>query len=282
MRAKLGLGAEEVDAEFDLAFEASSVHITVHARGGSVASGDQTNPGYEVLIQTLLERLKSGGASLQDVLLASKTVAGLPPSERRIPLREFALPIELATIPDVTDVRLAIRRGVVTSHSKSKVATHGNATKRIELVAACPLPASDAASLLEWGDFEFASEGSLPDDDAAGAYVEGGLVLRTHFRRERNRALVSKAKARFKGANGRLFCEACGFNFVVAYGDLGQDFIEAHHESPLGDRDGPSATRIEDLRMVCSNCHRMLHRRLVDKPISIQVLRELLIANRTS
>src|SRR6185295_3128935 len=105
MRAKYDETGREIDAEFDLAFEAESVHVTVHARGGSVASGEHTNPGYEVLVQTLLERLKCARARLEDILLASKTVAHLPVAQRRIQLRDLPLPVDLDLVPDVTDVR---------------------------------------------------------------------------------------------------------------------------------------------------------------------------------
>lgn len=276
MKAMLDGSTSPLDAEFDLAFEAQSVHITVHARGGSVASGDQTNPGYEILIQTLLERLKAGGSVLEDVLLASKTVAHLPPSQRRIQLRELALPIVLTAVGDVTDVRLAIRRAVVTSHSRSKVATHGNATKRIALVASCPLPAPEMAALLEQGDAAVTEGLEESSPIATRAFIEGQLVLRTHLRRERNRTLVDAAKAAFKKAHGRLFCEACGFDFAAIYGELGADFIEAHHDSPLAGRDGASETRINDLRMMCGNCHRMLHRQLCSAPMRLEALKLLL------
>lgn len=280
MRAKFDRSGGEIEADFDLAFAARSVRITVHARGGSVASGDQTNPGYEVLVQTILERLKAGGAALEDVLLASKTVAHLLPSERRVRLRDFSLPVLLATVPDVTDVRLAIRRAVVTSHSRSKVATHGNATKRIELVASCPGAVTDMASMLEWGDADVIElEPSVADPGTA--YIEGGLVLRSHLRRERNRQLVAAAKAAFKRDHGRVFCEACGFDFGAVYGTLGADFIEAHHEAPLAKRDGPSETRIEDLRMVCSNCHRILHRPMGTALMTLPALKLLLGSRAT-
>lgn len=276
MKAKDFATGAEIDARYDLAFVDRAVHLTVHSRGGSVTAKDQTNPGYEVLIQTLLERLKSGASVLEDVLLASKTVAPLPPSQRRINLPDFALPLSLASIPDVTDVRLAIRRAVVTSHSRSTIATHGNATKRIEIVASCPMPAAEMASLLEWGDAGIAEELEDPASAPASGYLEGGLTLRTHLHRERNQGLVAAAKAAFKKQHGRLFCEVCGFDFAAVYGDLGAGFIEAHHDSPLADRVGSSETRAEDLRMVCGNCHRMLHRRLGKAGMDVGSLRQLL------
>ena len=42
-------------------------------------------------------------------------------------------------------------------------------------------------------------------------------------------------------------------------GAHGRDFIEAHHTTPLSHLDGERETRVEDLTLVCANCHRMLH-----------------------
>lgn len=47
---------------------------------------------------------------------------------------------------------------------------------------------------------------------------EGGLLTRLHRYRERNAALVRRKKASFEKTHGRLYCEACGFDFVKTYG----------------------------------------------------------------
>lgn len=59
-----------------------------------------------------------------------------------------------------------------------------------------------------------------------------------------------------------LDCIVCGFNFEKTYGDLGKDFIEVHHLTPLNKLE--KATEIDpltDLVPLCANCHRMVHRR---------------------
>ncbi len=113
-------------------------------------------------------------------------------------------------------------------------------------------------------------------------YIEGGDVefpegreyeVR-HKARERNRELVEKAKAQFKSKFGRLFCEACDFDFAAVYGYAGADFIEAHHKIPVSELMPDAKTKISDLAMVCSNCHRMLHYR---RPwLTIEALRRLI------
>lgn len=56
-----------------------------------------------------------------------------------------------------------------------------------------------------------------------------------------------------------LACEVCGFDFEAVYGELGRGFIECHHVVPLSE--GQRKTSLRDLALVCSNCHRMAHRR---------------------
>jgi hypothetical protein len=92
--------------------------------------------------------------------------------------------------------------------------------------------------------------------------VEGNRRLRKHFARERCRTLITKKRQDFAAQNdGRVFCEVCGFDFGQQYPpSLGEGFIEVHHLSPLFDRDEPLRTTLADLMMVCSNCHRMIHR----------------------
>lgn len=70
-------------------------------------------------------------------------------------------------------------------------------------------------------------------------------------------------------------CVVCGFNFEQFYGDHGKDFIEIHHIKPLSTLD--EAVEIDperDLVPVCSNCHRMLHRKR-ENVLSIEELKSL-------
>lgn len=100
---------------------------------------------------------------------------------------------------------------------------------------------------------------NLTEDDIG--YLEGKQVLRKHICRERNPKVIAEAKKRFKAQNnGKLFCEACGFSFTDSYGDLGDDFIEGHHKIPVKDIPDGARTKAEDIIMLCSNCHRMIHR----------------------
>jgi hypothetical protein len=93
-------------------------------------------------------------------------------------------------------------------------------------------------------------------------FAEGKLKQKLHFVRERNGELVRQAKRLALNKYGRLICECCGMEFQKIYGEVGVGFIEAHHTKPISSlhKDGEE-THLEDLALVCSNCHRMLHRR---------------------
>lgn len=68
------------------------------------------------------------------------------------------------------------------------------------------------------------------------------------------------AKDAYINQNGSV-CQICGFDFHKTYGDIGRNYIEAHHTKPVSEMKEGDVTRIEDLAMVCANCHRMLHRK---------------------
>ena len=57
-------------------------------------------------------------------------------------------------------------------------------------------------------------------------------------------------------------CSVCGFNFEQVYGHFGADYIEVHHLRQIADvGEEYLIDPIKDLRPVCANCHRMLHKR---------------------
>jgi 5-methylcytosine-specific restriction enzyme A len=88
---------------------------------------------------------------------------------------------------------------------------------------------------------------------------EGRLLTRLHISRERNRKLIEEKKKVAMKVAGRLACEACDFDFFQVYGERGKGFIEAHHLQPLHTLAANSRTRLDDLALLCANCHRMLH-----------------------
>ena len=90
---------------------------------------------------------------------------------------------------------------------------------------------------------------------------EGRLLTALHVRRERNRTLVERRKARALELHGTLRCEACALDFGERYGERGSGFIEVHHTRPLHELPEGGKTRVDELALLCANCHRMVHRR---------------------
>lgn len=108
--------------------------------------------------------------------------------------------------------------------------------------------------------------------------AEGGLLTRMHRRRERNAKLVTAKKAQALGLTGRLTCEACAFDFANAYGQRGEGFIEAHHMKPLHTLVPGTTTRLEDLALLCANCHRIVHAK--SPWLTMQQLKDLVESSR--
>lgn len=92
---------------------------------------------------------------------------------------------------------------------------------------------------------------------------EKSARLTSHY--ERNPALRAEA-VRVHGTS----CKACGFNFEVEYGTQGRDYIEVHHLVPVSALSVPALVNARtDMTVLCSNCHRMIHR-YPDKPLTVE------------
>jgi 5-methylcytosine-specific restriction enzyme A len=115
-------------------------------------------------------------------------------------------------------------------------------------------------------------EPALPPE--VQSYHEGEVSLVKLTRYERSPA-AREAALKTHG----YVCSACGFDFEAVYGERGRHFIEVHHLEPLGEAAYPRHTDPEhDLRPVCSNCHRMIHRG--ESMLSIEQMREITDRNR--
>ncbi|RZK38398.1 MAG: HNH endonuclease [Pedobacter sp.] len=98
------------------------------------------------------------------------------------------------------------------------------------------------------------------DEDIA--VKEGKIVYKLHKYRERNKNLVKRKKSYHMKKYGNIACEKCNFDFEKVYGALGKDYIECHHITPLSELEVGTETKLEDLKLLCANCHRMEHRKL--------------------
>jgi len=85
----------------------------------------------------------------------------------------------------------------------------------------------------------------------------------------RNRAIIEERK--------RLFgekCEVCGFSAEIAYGEIERDCLVGHHLMPLGGSAHARRTTLEDIVIVCPNCHQAMHSE--KPPLTVEQLHEKL------
>ena len=90
---------------------------------------------------------------------------------------------------------------------------------------------------------------------------EGELRQAYVTHRSRESGLRQEKLLAFRAAHGgRLFCEVpgCGFDFGRKYGDVASEYAQVHHLKPLG-VSRRTRTRLQDLAVVCANCHAVIH-----------------------
>jgi 5-methylcytosine-specific restriction protein A len=77
-------------------------------------------------------------------------------------------------------------------------------------------------------------------------------------------------------------CHACGFDFSLTYGPLGEGVIDVHHVQPVSTvGPGTAIDPIKDLVPLCANCHRMAHQRR-PAPYSVAEIQSMLRGAATS
>lgn len=95
-------------------------------------------------------------------------------------------------------------------------------------------------------------------------WIEGNPKIASHLKRERHPGLAKQKRDEFIAKHGRLFCEECKLDPVEVYGDAaGPACIEVHHHrTHVAEMQPGHKSTTNDLKCLCANCHRVLHRRL--------------------
>src|ERR1035437_252923 len=170
---------------------------------------------------------------------------------------ELALPVQAAGKP------LSIRRPSATLLSS---------VARVAPVAG--IERADSGKRMADAATNDSPEISELDEDILACAPEGRKTLRFHLSGERSRSLRQRKVKQVRLAAGKLECEVCSFDFETVFPDIGEGFCEVHHLRPIATltEDSPP-TDPDELAIVCSNCHRMLHKRAL--PYGIEELRNL-------
>ncbi len=112
------------------------------------------------------------------------------------------------------------------------------------------------------------------ENELSKVYIEGDKKERINIYYERNLA----ARTICIEHHG-LKCSVCNFKFTDLYGDLGDGIIDIHHLTALSEIGVEHVVDpIEDLRPVCPNCHRMLHKKT--PAYTIEELKEIINNNK--
>lgn len=104
------------------------------------------------------------------------------------------------------------------------------------------------------------SEHQIGHADQEISVLEGIIQTRLIRHRSRERSLRN-AKVQSALVRGSLRCEVpgCGFDFELKYGPIGHGYAQVHHLKPLGSLNEPTRMSLDDLAVVCANCHAMIH-----------------------
>ena len=105
-------------------------------------------------------------------------------------------------------------------------------------------------------------------------FSEGGIDEITREIKHRDPTLKPHAIAKYGYG-----CMVCGFEFLKTYGEAGEGYIELHHLNPISKRKGKHTVTVEEVIVVCANCHRVLHRNGAD-PLPWKELRKVLKSRR--
>lgn len=105
--------------------------------------------------------------------------------------------------------------------------------------------------------------GLIPTEEER-SWIEGNPKIVSHLKRERQPGLAKKKREEFIAKHGRLFCEDCGLDPSEHYGkEAGSACIEVHHHrTHVAAMQAGHLSTTEDLKCLCANCHRVLHRKL--------------------
>lgn len=259
---------EELDAKFSVESFRGGFDRIIESRGGSTGGRPPRNTAYAQALVLHLRRMAELGMVLDDLQVASSEAMRLPENMRQIRPVGYTLPLELATVSDFDELRLAIGR--VTGEHGTFSKKGGNRTKRLRLrmrwADASSMYADSIATLLAHPDSSEKPTGDLKE-------------LSKRIERARKRLRLKKAAppkgqekvSRTTATSDRYIrdpeviawvleeaagsCENCGSPAPFKRID-GEGFLEVHHVRPLGEG-GPDM--IENAAACCPNCHRRLH-----------------------
>lgn len=101
----------------------------------------------------------------------------------------------------------------------------------------------------------------IDPDDLITKAEEGKKRQVTHYVRERSTSLRNAKISQFLSSSidGHLKCECCDTDASRYPEDIRKRVFEVHHKTPLADIDTKIEMTVDDLALLCANCHRAIH-----------------------
>lgn len=115
------------------------------------------------------------------------------------------------------------------------------------------------------------------DLDPQDLFLEGALEISEEKKRQKRSSKLRNEAINKYGCK----CFVCSFDFYEKYGRYGAGFIEVHHLRLLADIKAEQESTVEDVRVVCSNCHSVLHHQ-GREPMDINELRNFIKSKKNS
>jgi 5-methylcytosine-specific restriction protein A len=138
----------------------------------------------------------------------------------------------------------------------AKYYSKGNLPTEVQLIADFSEMLRLYEALIQ-GENNSYTSGAPEGDEPPNLDYEDASRFRMHKRIERNVGLVKRVKKILSST-----CQVCSTNFELKYGEIGKDYIEAHHLKPISSLNGTKVAMdpATDFAVLCANCHRMIHR----------------------
>ena len=100
--------------------------------------------------------------------------------------------------------------------------------------------------------------------DEDDTITEGKVSTKTAIVKERSQKLRRAAIEHYT-VDGKIVCSVCGFDFKKIYGELGDGYIQMHHENPVYQYSDDGfetyiSEAVKNMKPLCANCHCMVHR----------------------
>ena len=123
---------------------------------------------------------------------------------------------------------------------------------------------SNLHNMLDAYETLFFRGGRDSDNFLIGEYQDENITIEETYKKKVHYLIERPSSAQIKKLKKQLgyVCQSCNFDFEKVYGDIGKEYIEAHHLIPMSElKKGESRTLTKkDFSVLCSNCHRMIHK----------------------